>query len=370
MSAFARTDRSLLGQWWWTIDRFLLVGIGILVLMGAIMVLASSPPIARNLRLDGMHFVIRHFLVLVPAGVCLFAVSLLAPRGVLRLAVVIFAAAAALTVATLFFAPEIKGATRWLFIGGQQLQPSEFLKPGLAVVVAWLLASKSGLKGLPLSLVLVGGAMGILLLQPDLGMAAVVAAFFAAQLFVAGLGWLPIILLAGIGAGGLWSAYRVLPHVRERIDGFLDPTAEIYQVERALSAVKSGGFLGRGPGEGVVKFRLPEAHSDFVFATVAEEFGIIACLVIVTIFACLVLRALWRLQLNPNRFVQLAATGLIAQFGLQALVNMAVNVNLVPTKGMTLPFISYGGSSLLAVAITMGMLLALTRRGARLEPIP
>jgi cell division protein FtsW len=370
MSAFARTDRSMLGQWWWTVDRFLLVGIGLLVLMGAIMVLASSPPIARNLRLDGMHFVIRHFIVLLPAAACLFAVSLLAPRGVLRLSVLVFAASWLLTLLTLFFAPEIKGATRWLFIAGQQLQPSEFVKPGLAVTVAWLLASRPGLKGLPLALILVGGTMALLLLQPDLGMAAVVAAFFATQLFVAGLGWLPIIVLAGAGIGGLWGAYTLLPHVRERIDGFLDPTAEIYQVERALSAVKSGGFLGRGPGEGVVKFRLPEAHSDFVFATVAEEFGIIACLVIVALFAGLVLRTLWRLQQNPNRFVQLAATGLIAQFGLQALVNMAVNVNLVPTKGMTLPFISYGGSSLVAVALTMGMLLALTRRGARLEPIP
>jgi cell division protein FtsW len=370
MSAFARTDRTMLGQWWWTVDRFLLAGIGLLVLIGAIMVLASSPPIARNLDLDGMHFVIRHFVVLVPAAVCLFVVSLLAPRGVLRLATFVFVVFWLLTLATLQWAPEIKGATRWLFIGGQQLQPSEFLKPGLAVVCAWLIASRPGLAGLPFALALVAATVGLLLLQPDLGMAVVIGAFFSAQLFVAGLGWLPIILLASAGAGALWSAYQLLPHVRERIDGFLDPTAEIYQVERALSAVQSGGIFGRGPGEGVVKFRLPEAHSDFVFATVAEEFGIIACLIVVMLFAGLVLRTLWRLQLNPNRFVQLAATGLIAQFGLQALVNMAVNVNLVPTKGMTLPFISYGGSSLVAMALTMGMLLALTRRGARLEPLP
>lgn len=370
MTTFARTDRSLLGQWWWTIDRFLLIGIGLLALIGAIMVLASSPPIARNLGLDGMHFVVRHFVVLLPATLCLMGVSLLAPRGVLRLATVVLVVFSALTFATLFMAPEIKGATRWLFIAGQQLQPSEFLKPALAVAVAWLLASRPGLSGLPMALLLVAVTMALLLLQPDLGMAAVVAAFFATQLFVAGLGWLPIIVMMGAGVAGLWGAYTLLPHVQERIDGFLDPSAEIYQVERAMSALKSGGFLGRGPGEGVVKFHLPEAHSDFVFAAVAEEFGILACLVIVALFAALVLRTLWRLEANPNRFVQLAATGLVAQFGLQALVNMAVNVNLVPTKGMTLPFISYGGSSLMALALTMGMLLALTRRGARLEPLP
>ena len=370
MSAFARTDRSMVGQWWWTVDRYLLAGIGLLVLIGAVMVLASSPPIARNLKLDGMHFVLRHFIVLLPAAGCLFVVSLLTPLGVLRLSTFTLGLFWLLTLATLYWAPEIKGATRWLFIFGQQLQPSEFLKPGLAVVVAWVIARRPGLAGLPLALAIVGATIGVLLLQPDLGMAVVIGAFFATQLFVAGLGWLPIIMLAAGGVAALWSAYQLLPHVRERVDGFLDPTAEIYQVERALSAVQSGGIFGRGPGEGVVKFRLPEAHSDFVFATVAEEFGIIACLVIVLLFAGLVLRSLWRLQINTSRFVQLAAVGLIAQFGLQALVNMAVNVNLVPTKGMTLPFISYGGSSLMAMALTMGMLLALTRRGARLEALP
>ncbi len=370
MNAFARTDRSLLGQWWWTVDRFLLIGIGLLILFGVIMVLASSPPIARNLRLGEMHFVVKHFTVLVPTVLGLFGVSLLAPRGVLRLAVGLLAVFACLTLATLWFAPEIKGAHRWLFIAGQQLQPSEFMKPALAVVTAWLLASRPGMGGLPAALLLVGPTVALLLLQPDLGMATVVVAFFSIQLFVAGLAWLPIVILCGAGMAGLWGAYQLLPHVRDRVDGFLDPTAEVYQVERALSAVQSGGLFGRGPGEGVVKFRLPEAHSDFVFATVAEEFGIIVCLLLVAVFCALVLRALWRTQLNPNRFVQLAATGLIAQFGLQALINMAVNLNLVPTKGMTLPFISYGGSSLLAVALTMGMLLALTRRGARLEPVP
>jgi len=370
MSVFARTNRTIVGEWWWTVDRLTLAGIGALVTLGIIMILAASPPVARNLALPETHFIVRHLTYLLPTAGLLFFVSLLAPRGVLRLAWALLVVMAALTLATLFFGPEIKGSHRWLLIAGMQLQPSEFLKPALVVVAAWLISRHEGMGGLLEAVALVFCCAALLLLQPDLGMAVLIAAVFCVQLFMAGIAWGWITLMGAGGVFGLWGAYHLLPHVRERIDGFLDPSGEVYQVERALRAVASGGLFGRGPGEGVVKYQLPEAHSDFVFAAAAEEFGVIACLVIIAVFAFIVLRALYRVQLVRDRFTELAAVGLIAQFGLQALINMGVNLNLLPTKGMTLPFISYGGSSLLALAVGMGMLLALTRRGAALEPRP
>ena len=367
MSVFSRTDRSILGQWWWTVDRMLLAGVALLIGFGILMVFAASPPVAQSINLPESHFIIKHLIYLAPAAFFLLGVSILAPLGVLRLAVGMTGLFAVLVVAVLIAGPEIKGAKRWLFLFGSQLQPSEFLKPALAVVAAWLLTRSSSMSGWMPASVLVCAVIGLLILQPDLGMATLVAAVFCAQLFVAGLPWLLVIVFIGLGISGIWGAYQWLPHVRTRIDSFLDPTAEVYQVQKAMNAVSSGGLWGRGPGEGVVKFRLPEAHSDFVFATTAEEFGLIACLIIVIVFALIVARSLMRAHNNNDRFTQLAAAGLVVGFGLQALINMAVNLNVMPTKGMTLPFISYGGSSMLALAVGMGMLLALTRRGAKLD---
>lgn len=369
MTAFARTDRSLLGQWWWTVDRVLLVGVAALALVGIVMVFASSPPVARRLDLAPYHFVGKHLLLLVPASVALLFVSLTAARGVLRLGWLMLAVFGMMTILTLLFGPETKGATRWLSIGGWQLQPSEFLKPALTIVSSYLLSRRADLGGAPQACVLTAVVVTLLLLQPDIGMAITVCGVFCIQLFLAGLGWLWIVVVAALSVLGVLLAYQWFPHVQIRIDAFFDPSAEVYQVEKALRAVASGGLFGRGPGEGIVKFRLPEAHSDFVFAAAAEEFGIIAGLLIVAIFATLVLRALYRTQLVESRFIQLAAAGLTAHLGLQALINIAVNLNLVPTKGITLPLISYGGSSLLAVSVSLGMLLALTRRGARLTPL-
>ncbi len=367
MSPFARTNRGLLANWWWTLDRALLSGLLVIALVGVVMVFASSPPIARRLGYEETRFVIKHLTFLLPAILLLLGTSLLAPRGVLRVAVLLLLGFGLLLLVTPFLAAEIKGARRWISIGGLLLQPSEFVKPALVVVTAWLLARQPGLKGAPEAVALTGLVLGLLVIQPDLGMSALVVAVFAVQLFVAGLPWLLIAGFGGLAATGLYGAYLAFPHVQMRIDDFLDPTKESYQVETSLSAVASGGLFGRGPGEGVVKFYLPEAHSDFVYATLTEEFGAIAALLVLLLFAFVVLRGLWRVYEAEDRFVQLAAVGLLAQFGLQALVNIAVNLNLLPTKGMTLPFVSYGGSSLLALAIGMGMLLALTRVGARLE---
>jgi len=271
---------------------------------------------------------------------------------------------------TLLFAGEIKGSARWLHVAGVSLQPSELAKPTFAVTLAWLLSARDGDGTFPIRrpetwiavalwLVLVG----LLLRQPDLGQAFVISAIFGVELFLAGLPlqWMGLLGLAG--GLGLIGAYFALPHVSARIDGFLDPAgAGQYQVERSIEAFMNGGLLGRGPGEGTVKALLPDSHSDFIFAVAGEEFGLIVCLMIVGLFAFIVLRGFSRLLHEESLFALLACTGLLVQFGLQALINMASALHLMPTKGMTLPFISYGGSSLIAVAFGMGMVLALTRR--------
>jgi cell division protein FtsW len=362
-----RTDRSIVGNWWWTVDRTMLSGVGLLAVIGTILIFAASPAVGERVYGAEMHFVVKHLIMLVPATCLLLFVSMLAPLGVLRLAVGMYAMFGVLTVLTMFLAPEVKGATRWLPIFGLPLQPSEFLKPAVIVLTGWVLARRPGLIGLPASLAVVLPVLAVLVLQPDVGMTALVAAAAGAQLFVAGLGWVWVLLLFGAGVLGAWQAYVWLPHFAARVNDFMDPASLGYQIERALRAVAGGGLFGRGPGEGVQNRHLPDAHADFIFAATAEEFGIVACLALVALFAFLILRGLWRLADTDDRFVLLAASGLIAQFGLQALINMAVNLNLIPTKGMTLPFISYGGSSLVALAIGMGMLLALTRRGARLQ---
>lgn len=362
-----RTDRSIIGNWWWTVDRTMLAGVAILAAIGTVLIFAASPAVGERVFGAEMHFVYKHLVLLLPAAVLLLVASMLAPLGVLRLGTGMYAGFGMLLMLTLFLAPEVKGATRWLPLFGVPLQPSEFVKPGVVILTGWLLSRWPGTGGLPAATAAVLPVLGVLVLQPDIGMTVVVAAVFGVQLFVAGLTWFWVLLLIAVAVLGLWQAYTWLPHFADRVNGFLAPDSLGYQIERALRAVAEGGLFGRGPGEGVQKWHLPDAHADFIFAATAEEFGVVACLALVGLFAFLILRGLWRVNETGDRFVQLAATGLIAEFGLQALINMAVNLNLIPTKGMTLPFISYGGSSLLALAIAMGMLLALTRRGARLQ---
>lgn len=366
MIVVPRSDRTVFGSWWWTVDRTLMAGFMVLALIGIILVFAASGPVALSKHLQEMFFVTKQVTFIVPALVLMVLVSMLAPLGVLRLGVLAYVTAIVLTSLTPY-GPEIKGAHRWLEFGGLNLQPSEFIKPSLVVVTAWLLARKPGLGGLLPALVPALMALVLLVRQPDIGMAFVVAAIFGTQLFLAGLSWFWITGAVGAGMGGLWMAYLFLPHFTQRVNGFMDPTKEVYQVDKALNAIASGGFFGRGPGEGVVKFQLPDAHADFIFAATAEEFGVITCLLLLGLFFFLIFRALQRTAMAQDRFCLLAAGGLTAEFGLQAVINMAVNLNMMPTKGMTLPFISYGGSSLLALGLGVGMLLALTRRGARLE---
>lgn len=364
--AFDRTDTSLLARWWWTIDRVTWFALMLLLAVGAVMVTAASPPVATRLGLDPFYFVTRQQLFLLLAGGVMFGVSLLSVHQIRRLAVLFFLG----TLLLMLFLPVIgfenKGAIRWIRFAGMSLQPSEFMKPCFAVVTAWMFAERHKTVGFPgfriafATFVLVGA---LLIIQPDFGMTATVTAVFGVQFFLAGLPLFWVLLFVALGIMGAGGAYQALPHVKRRIDQFLDPTSgDNYQVEKSLEAFREGGWLGTGPGEGRVKHFIPDSHTDFIFSVVGEEFGLIMSLLIIGLFAFIVLRGLLRLQKENDLFVMIAVAGILGQFALQAIINMGVAVSLLPAKGMTLPFLSYGGSSLIASALGMGMMLALTRK--------
>jgi len=376
MSALQRTDTSLFGRWWWTVDRWTLAAIAILLACGGVMTLAASPAVAERIDVGSFHFVKRQAVFLSLAALTIIGVSLMSPKGIRRLAILTTLGALALMFMTLVFGAEIKGASRWLSIGGLSLQPSEFVKPGIAVVAAWLFARQrmdDRFPGIQMSIAVYLVTVAILLMQPDVGMTIVVSVVWGTQFFVAGLPLVFVALIALTFMGAGVGAYFTFDHVQLRVDRFFGPDSEIgYQAARAIEAFQHGGILGRGPGEGRVKEVLPDAHADFIFAVTGEEFGLLACLVIVGLFAFVVLRGFARVMRLDDLFVLLAVAGLLSQFAVQALINMASSVSLIPPKGMTLPFISYGGSSTLALAIGMGMVLALTRErpetgGARYE---
>jgi cell division protein FtsW len=365
---FTRVDQRPVALWWWTVDRWTVGALVLLIGFGAVMSMAASPPVASRLGYAPWHFVDRQLAAVPLALAIMFAVSMASPRTIRRMAMVGFAIALGLVVMTFLVGAEIKGARRWIELPGFSLQPSEFAKPTFAVVAAWLFAEQKERTGLPGNAVAIGlfvVLMALLLKQPDFGMAFVVAVVWFAQFFMAGLRlyWVASGLIVGVG--GLVGAYLWLPHVTARVNGFLNPvagTGENYQINRSLEAFANGGLWGRGPGEGTVKDHLPDAHADFVFAVTGEEFGLAVCLLVVIVFAFIVLRGFSRVMQEGNLFVVLAASGLLIEFGLQAVINMASTLHLIPTKGMTLPFLSYGDSSMLALALGMGMLLALTRR--------
>ncbi len=374
MNTFARTDTSLLARWWWTVDRWTLAAIALLLALGCVLIMAASPPVAERIGLDPFFFARRQFVFLAVAAALMIGVSFLSRRGVWRLGVFCMGISIALMALTLFKGVEIKGAVRWIQIGGFSLQPSEFVKPGFAVVAAWLFTTRrldDRFPGYLFSTLLFAVVAGLLLMQPDVGMTLVVAAVWSAQFFLCGLSLILVGLIAATFLSAGIGAYFVFSHVQSRVDRFLDPSGgEGYQVSRALEAIRNGGFFGRGPGEGLVKRVLPDAHADFIFAVVGEEFGLIMTLLLVALFLFIVLRGFARVLKDEDLFVLLAVAGLLVQFGLQAIINMASAIHLMPPKGMTLPFISYGGSSTLALALGMGMVLALTRERPGLGNLP
>ncbi len=366
MLTVRRTDNSIIGRWWWTVDRWSFLAVALLIALGVVLALAASPAVADRLGLESFHFVKLQLVFAILALSLLSFVSFLSPTGVRRLGVIGFAIVLVALVVTTFAGVDMNGARRWLDIGGLIVQPSEFMKPMLVVVVALLLSvgsQRSTLSRFAIAAVPPAVVLALLFRQPDVGASVLVATVWLTQLFVAGLPLIWVVALAFLGAAGAIIAYLTLPHVASRVDRFLDPSiGDSFQIDTAREAFLYGGLLGRGPGEGVLKGVLPDAHTDFIFAVAGEEFGLAAGFLLLGLFAFVVLRCLAHTLQTSNPFVMLAAVGLTAQFGLQVVINVGVNLDLMPTKGMTLPFISYGGSSMIGMALVMGMLLALTRQ--------
>ncbi len=367
MTGLARPDTSIIGRWWWTVDRWSLLAALALLGFGVVLSMAAGPSVAERIGIaDSLLFVKRHLMLMPVAVALIIGTSMLTPRQVRRMAIILFAGSLVLLVLTILVGSEIKGARRWLDLGLVSIQPSELAKPMFAVVAAWLFALGGRDRAFPGAAIASGlfaVMLALLLLQPDLGQAVVVSAVWLGQFFLAGMPLALVFTLGLLGIAGLVGAYFVFPHVASRIDRFFDPAAgDSYQIDRSIDAFASGGLFGRGPGEGTIKSLLPDAHSDFVFAVAGEELGLIACIVLVMLFAFIVLQGFARALQDENLFAVLAVAGLLTQFGLQALINMGSSLDLMPTKGMTLPFVSYGGSSLISISLGIGMVLALTRR--------
>jgi cell division protein FtsW len=362
----SRADKSRTTEWWFTVDHVLVGAILAIVGAGLVLSLAASPAVAMKKGLPTFYFVERH-LVFSAAGVLIMlAVSLFSPRGVRRLALLLLLVSLGGMLAVHLVGNEVNGARRWLSFAGHSIQPSEFAKPAFVVVAAWLFAESEkryDMPALPLAAGLAALLAALLLAEPDVGQTLLLCAVWGALYYLSGQPLLGAGVVGACGLLGIVFAYSSFDHVRLRIDRFFAPTPNDYsQLDRAIKSFSEGGFLGRGPGEGTIKTVLPDAHTDFIFAVVAEEYGVIACLLLVGLFAFVVMRALVRAAQEPDAATRLAIQGLALVFGLQALINMGVNVGLLPAKGITLPFISAGGSSTIAVSITLGMLLALTRR--------
>jgi len=369
--AFSRNSRSQIANWWWTVDKVLLTLVTILIVIGIFLNFSASPAVARRIGADSFHFVKRQ-MVFIPLAIGLILyLSMQNLRFIRRTAIIGYMAAILLMVLTLFWGETTKGASRWIRIFGFSLQPSEFVKPTFAVVAAWLFDAQKKYQDIPgtlLSTVLFLMTLGLLLLQPDIGMSFVVTVIWCFQLFLNGLSLILVgfAVLAGIGA--LVTAYFTFPHFHARIMQFVASENEVsYQVKKAMEAFENGSIFGRGPGEGVVKLNIPDAHTDFIFAVAAEEFGLILCLILVGLYAAVVVRAMLISLKDNNLFIILSSAALSASFGLQGIINMASTLHLMPTKGMTLPFISYGGSSILATSLGIGMLLAITRKNVHAE---
>jgi cell division protein FtsW len=361
----SRSDRSLLSEWSFTIDRGLLVALLSLVAIGVVLSVAASPAVALKKGLPTYYFVERHVLFASLGTILMIMISFFSPAGVRRLAAGIFILSIAGMIVVIFSGTAINGAQRWLMFGSYSIQPSEFAKPAFIVIIAWLFgeaASRSDMPALPFALLLWAAFAAILVMQPDVGQTVLISATAGLIYLLAGMPVVGAAILVMLGSGGMGLAYTYFPHVQSRFDKFFGSAPlESSQAGRAIQSFTEGGLFGRGPGEGVIKSVLPDAHTDYIFAVIGEEYGAIACIALLAVFAFIVTRSLRRAAVEPNAADRLAIQGLALVFGLQSLINMGVNIGLLPPKGMTLPFISAGGSSMLALSVTAGMLLALTR---------
>jgi len=367
----SREERNPLSDWWWTVDRPLLGAILALMLSGVVLSLAASPAVAVRIGLDPFHFFNHHVMFLLPSIFVLIGVSFLSPRQIRRSALIVLAVSIVLIVATLLVGPEVKGSRRWITLLGLNIQASESAKPAFVVVAAWLFAESTKKPEMPattMALVLLLTLVALLVMEPDFGQTMLILMVWGALFFIAGMRMVWVMGLAGAASAGLFFAYLLVPHVAGRIQRFMNPASgDTFQVDTAMEAFSNGGWFGLGPGEGIAKRSLPDSHTDFVFAVAAEEFGIILCLALLALFAFVVIRTLSRAYSNEDMFARFAASGLAIMFGVQAAINMSVNLQLIPAKGMTLPFISYGGSSIVSLAYGVGMMLAMTRLTPRAE---
>jgi len=369
----SRTQRTLFSEWWWTVDRLMIGAVLALMLIGIVLLLAASPPVAIRLGLDPFYFVHRQAFFLLPALAVLFATSSLSPRQVRRVALAVFLVSLVLVAATLFVGPEIKGARRWLNLFSMSLQPSEFLKPAFVVLVAWAFSESGRRPEMPATLLafaLLALPVILLVQQPDFGQTVLLTLAWGALFFLSGLRWIWTVGLTSAAGIGLLAAYKLIPHVALRFQRFVyRGSGDTFQIDTSVESFMRGGWFGRGPGEGTVKRILPDSHTDFIFAVAAEEFGLILCLILLGLFAFIVLRALAYALREEDAFTRLAVAGLALLFGFQSAIAMAVSLYLIPAKGMTLPFVSYGGSSLVSLAFGIGMLIALMRKRSRAESL-
>ncbi|WP_315923870.1 putative lipid II flippase FtsW [Mesorhizobium sp. SP-1A] len=361
----SRLDKRPVSIWWWTVDRWFLAAFLSLMGLGIVLSFAASPAVAQRIGLDPFHFATRQIIFTIPALGVMLAVSFLDTRQIRRFAIIMLCVMMVLMVAVLYIGVEVKGARRWVSLAGLSIQPSEFLKPAFVIICAWLFAEHKRHPDIPgnlFAMILLGLVVSLLVAQPDFGQTMLVTGTWSVMFFMAGLPWFWIVLLGATGVFGIVAAYETLPHVAGRIDRFMTGEGDTFQVDMGREALINGGWFGVGPGEGTIKRVIPDSHADFVFAVAGEEYGLILCFFIMLIFAFIVLRGLNTALKEHDEFTRYAIGGLVTVFGLQSIINMCVNLQLIPAKGMTLPFISYGGSSQIAIAISMGMVLALTRK--------
>jgi cell division protein FtsW len=366
MRSFSRLDNSPLARWFWTVDRVGVALVLTIAMIGVTLLFAAGPGAAARLKIENsFHFPIKQLIFLAPALLLMIAVSMLTPLQARRLGVAVFVGAIIAMVATVVTGDLTNGARRWLSIGPFSFQPSEFAKPGFVVLAAWMLAEGKRSAHFPGAAIAFGlylVFMALLVLEPDYGQAALVTAVWGAMFFIVGGAWIWIAGLMAVGASGIAFGYFFSPHLAKRIDAFLSPgSANSYQVDKALEAIREGGPFGTMAEGASVKYQLPDAHTDFIFSVAGEEHGFILCVVIIALYAGLVMHFLKRAAALKSLFAQCAVAGLSAMIGLQAFINIGVNLRLLPAKGMTLPFISYGGSSLLAMGLVFGLIFALSR---------
>lgn len=358
-------SNSRLMTWWWSLDRIGFLCLLALAAFGVVMVATASPSVATRIGLGGFHFLKNHMVFLVAALGVMVSLTWLKPRQVWRFASLLFIGAFLGVVITLISGAEVKGATRWIYVFGFSVQPSEFLKPAFVVLSAFFLSKQKqdeSFPGVSIALGLYAVMVAVLIMQPDFGMTFLISLVFAAQIFLAGCPLRFIAGIASIGLVGVVLAYFSLSHVQSRIDRFLFPdSGDSYQIDRSMEAFMNGGVIGTGPGQGTVKLQIPDVHSDFIFSAVGEEWGFVFTVLLVGVFAFVYYRMLARLGRAESLFVLLGGSGLVVMLAMQTFIHMGSALRLLPAKGMTLPLISYGGSSLIAVGISFGLILALSR---------